>query len=231
MAVGPYEGLKRMRTCIIILAVWSIFGYLTGHVLHLSLPSLLHLPSPGSGAQPSGVMSLIWLGFALGTVGAMISFVAYLYMFRGFMAMKGSDASYGIGETGMLLQMAGPVLLIIAVLLVLPSLSGGILLFSLSTGVIAAAAVGVIGAIASFIGAILAAVGLFRVGRSYGNVLVRMGAVLWFIVFVVALESSLANILGLLMELLLFVGFSRMMKQEGRSGQNPPMNLSPYSPA
>ena len=118
-------------------------------------------------------------GMIAAIVGYVLSLIAVFLLRSGFKSISSSNRSYGIGTTGALLQLIGFFMFLVGFI------AFGALLF-VSPGAAIAGSFGMlalvaVGGIISFIGAIMALVGFWRLGSANNSALIQVGAILYLI--------------------------------------------------
>ncbi|HUC38894.1 MAG TPA: DUF973 family protein [Candidatus Acidoferrum sp.] len=175
-------GIGKLRTAMLIYLIGALLG-VVGSFSGLS-PAL---SGASLGATPSPSALVPYL--AILVVGGIIALVALITMRSGFKMMASSNNTYGIGATGTLLQLIGIIFVVIAVILLIvtylsassASSVGGAALTVLGGSAASLGLIG-LGGLLGFIGAILVLIGFWRIGSSFNNTLIKVGAI-FFILF------------------------------------------------
>ncbi|MCL4336928.1 MAG: DUF973 family protein [Candidatus Thermoplasmatota archaeon] len=147
-------------------------------------------------------------------VSAVLTLIGVFMLYRGFAVLKSLDPEFSVGRTGAMLEFIGMILVVLGVIallaIVLPSINLG---SATTTASISPSEIGtllgiallvLIAAILLLIGVIMVLIGLFRVGSHFNNSLVKIGAILTIF-------------LGIVGTILLFIGFTDIIKQLKKS--------------
>ena len=175
------EALRNIRTFSIL----SFFGFATDAVVAilalLSLPKLLtSFPTPSS-AHTASFVSL-GIAFSLGGLGiaaALLMILSFVFLRRGYRALKGISKEFSSPYTGVNMFFIGLLVIILGSIIIIPLALFSTSAIALSIGIIA---VLVIGSILAFIGEILALiVGPFRLGTYFNKSTFRTAGIIMII--------------------------------------------------
>ena len=175
------EALRNIRTFSIL----SFFGFATDAVVAilalLSLPKLLtSFPTPSS-AHTASFVSL-GIAFSLGGLGiaaALLMILSFVFLRRGYRALKGVSKEFSSPYTGVNMFFIGLLVIILGSIIIIPLALFSTSAIALSIGIIA---VLVIGSILAFIGEILALiVGPFRLGTYFNKLTFRTAGIIMII--------------------------------------------------
>jgi len=175
------EALRNIRTFSIL----SFFGFATDAVVAilalLSLPKLLtSFPTPSS-AHTASFVSL-GIAFSLGGLGiaaALLMILSFVFLRRGYRALKGISKEFSSPYTGVNMFFIGLLVIILGSIIIIPLALFSSSAIALSIGIIA---VLVIGLILAFIGEILALiVGPFRLGTYFNKSTFRTAGIMMII--------------------------------------------------
>jgi hypothetical protein len=175
------EALRNIRTFSIL----SFFGFATDAVVAilalLSLPKLLtSFPTPSS-AHTASFVSL-GIAFSLGGLGiaaALLMILSFVFLRRGYRALKGVSKEFSSPYTGVNMFFIGLLVIILGSIIIIPLALFSTSAIALSIGIIA---VLVIGSILAFIGEILALiVGPFRLGTYFNKSTFRTAGIIMII--------------------------------------------------
>ena len=175
------EALRNIRTFSIL----SFFGFATDAVVAilalLSLPKLLtSFPTPSS-AHTASFVSL-GIAFSLGGLGiaaALLMILSFVFLRRGYRALKGVSKEFSSPYTGVNMFFIGLLVIILGSIIIIPLALFSTSAIALSIGIIA---VLVIGSILAFIGEILALiVGPFRLGTYFNKSTFRTAGIMMII--------------------------------------------------
>ena len=175
------EALRNIRTFSIL----SFFGFATDAVVAilalLSLPKLLtSFPTPSS-AHTASFVSL-GIAFSLGGLGiaaALLMILSFVFLRRGYRALKGVSKEFSSPYTGVNMFFIGLLVIILGSIIIIPLALFSTSAIALSIGIIA---VLVIGLILAFIGEILALiVGPFRLGTYFNKSTFRTAGIMMII--------------------------------------------------
>ena len=175
------EALRNIRTFSIL----SFFGFATDAVVAIlalrSLPKLLtSFPTPSS-AHTASFVSL-GIAFSLGGLGiaaALLMILSFVFLRRGYRALKGVSKEFSSPYTGVNMFFIGLLVIILGSIIIIPLALFSTSAIALSIGIIA---VLVIGSILAFIGEILALiVGPFRLGTYFNKSTFRTAGIMMII--------------------------------------------------
>ena len=175
------EALRSIRTFSIL----SIFGFAIDAVVAiialLSLPKLITSFIAPSAAPAAPLVSLgieLSLG-GLGIAAAVLMIVSFVFLRRGYRALKGISKEFSSPYTGVNMFFIGLLVIILGSIIIIPLALFSSSAIALSIGIIA---VLVIGLILAFIGEILALiVGPFRLGTYFNKSTFRTAGIMMII--------------------------------------------------
>ncbi|HYK92528.1 MAG TPA: DUF973 family protein [Thermoplasmata archaeon] len=170
----------------------ALAGILFGYVVNFGVAPLFGLSIFGLSNPSSGVVggqSLINLGL-VSVIGTVVTAVAFYFAREGFVHLRSHDSRFSTPATLAILAMVGLLVLTLALLVVLSSVSALLACAGTTTpprpscvnlgALLGGALLVLVGAILALIGFIGTAIGIWRLGSRYDDSLLRAGAVLWF---------------------------------------------------
>ncbi len=217
-------GLNKLRTGVLIHIVGALLW--TGAIIvawiglaafsayqSVAVPCTgIGCPTPATALPNFPIAALVALIAVLAS-GAGITFVGFWFVRSGFKMLEPSMSTLGTGALGASLQIAGvlavavtAVLLVVAVILSgMSSTSSAGQGLSGTIAFIAGLGVIVIGAVIWFVGIILVLIGFYRIGNTYNNNLVEIGAIMYLF-------------MGFIGAILLFIGLSEVKDSIAKGG-------------
>lgn len=204
-------GMKQVRYALLGLIIEAIiYGVFTPISIGLISHGFSSIYSAGVFHPSFTSHLLISLRYVI--IAVVVTGIAVAIVLRmGFANMTLVDSSYRNGSTGSLLEAAGLIILIPGVFITLGTISSLSLKYfsasafgSLASNIYVGAALLVLGGVLLLVGAVMVASALYKLGSQFDNGIVKIGAVFYFI-------------LGFIGTILLFFGFSSIMRGVGKA--------------
>ncbi|MCL4344560.1 MAG: DUF973 family protein [Nitrososphaerota archaeon] len=185
----------------------------------------------------SGIAGVLYIVIGIAVVFGVVELV---FQWMGWSSLKTADSRYAIGRRGLILVVVGAVFALVSFMALLPELTSAVLQGSsaLTSVLPLIAGIGIlsfVGAILIIVGVIMLYIGLWRLGSSYNNRMIKVSIILVIVdvvlsaIFGVLLPAvtSVASLLGIASTILLIIGLHRVSAAASSQATSNASEVSP----